>query len=279
MVEAYKPVTLKEALEIRSLKDTMIHSGGTDIMVKYRGWSGTIVDFPKDILIIGHLRELQEISIENAAVKIGAAVTFSQILKDKRIPDYIKLPISNIGSPSIRNLGTIGGNVCNSSPAGDSLPMLYALDAELTIESKDKTYTDSISNFITGPGKNILKGDEILKYVTIPLREYNKVYYRKVGQRKANSISKVSFFAVANVDNSEIKEVRIAVGAVSPTVIRSLESENLLKSIKKDNLPKAIDEVMANFKKLINPIDDVRSTKEYRRKVSMNLIENFLLNL
>lgn len=279
MVEAYKPLTLKEALEIRSLKDTMIYSGGTDIMVKYRGWSGTIVDFPKDILFIGHLKELQEISIENAAVRIGAAVTFSQILKDKRVPDYIKIPISNIGSPSIRNLGTIGGNICNSSPAGDSLPMLYALDAKLTVESKDKTYTTSINNFITGPGKKILKGDEILKYVTIPLREYNKVYYRKVGQRKANAISKVSFFAVANVDNLEIKEVKIAVGAVSPTVIRSLESETLLKSINKDEIFKVIDEIKVNFRKVINPVDDIRSTKEYRRNVAMNLIENFLLNL
>lgn len=277
MVKAYRPLTLGEALEIRGLNDTVVVAGGSDLMVRYKAWGGTAPDFPKDVLFVGHLKELNGISSSNNVIQIGAAVTFSQILQDKRIPECIKLPVSQIGSPSIRNLGTIGGNICNSSPAGDTLPVLYALDAELTVKSKSKTYTTGISEFITGPGKNILKHDEILKYINIPIKNFNRVYYKKVGQRTANSVSKVSFFALANTGASEIYEARMAFGAVSPTVIRSLQAESFLKSIRKTGVSGIIDEVKDRYKKLINPIDDVRSTKEYRKKVAMRILEHFLL--
>lgn len=277
MVEAYRPLTLREALEIRSLKNTMLFAGGSDIMVKYRAWSGTVADLPKAVLFIGHLHELQEISVNNKIIKIGAAATFSQILQDKRIPEYIKLPIAQIGSPAIRNQGTIGGNICNSSPAGDTLPMLYVLDAEVTVESLKKAYTIGISDFISGPGRNMLKPEDILTHISIPLGDYNQFYYKKVGPRKANSISKVSFFALDNTDASQIQEIKMAFGAVAPIVIRSPEKEVLLKSIKKTDIPKIIDEVKGHYNKLINPIDDLRSTKEYRRNISMQILENFLL--
>lgn len=279
MVEAYKPFTLEEALEIRSQKDTMIFAGGSDIMVRYRAWSGTVAEFPKAVLFIGQLEELRGISTDNNMIKIGAATTFSQILEDKRIPEYIKLSVAQIGSTAIRNLGTIGGNICNASPAGDTLPMLYALDAKVTVASQSKTFIVGIADFINGPGRNILKKEELATQITIPLRDYNQFYYQKVGQRKVNTISKVSFFAVAKVDDTLVHEVKMAFGAVSPTVVRNPETETLLKSVRKKELPEIIDRVKESYEKIINPIDDLRSTKDYRRRVSMNIMEGFLRGL
>lgn len=277
MVKAYRPVNLSEALEIRSKEKTIIFAGGSDLMVKHRTWSGVAPDFPYPLLLIGHLEQLQGISVNNNTLKIGAACTLTQILNDRKIPDYIKLPISQMASPSIRNIGTIGGNICNSSPAGDTLPMLYALEARLEIQTKNSTYSVDIADFITGPGQNKLKPDEILSQINIPLPDYNCCFYRKVGSRKANSISKLSFFGLAHTTASHMHEVRIAMGAVSPTVIRSLEAETLLKGINCSQIPQLLNSILACYTNLLNPIDDLRSTKEYRKKAALELLKYFLV--
>jgi Aerobic-type carbon monoxide dehydrogenase, middle subunit CoxM/CutM homologs len=270
-------VNLAKALEIRSKAKTIVFAGGSDLMVKHRTWSGVVPDFSYPLLLIGHLEQLQGITITNNILKIGAACTLTQVLNDKRIPDCIKLPISQMASPSIRNIGTIGGNICNSSPAGDTLPMLYALDARLVIQTKNNTCSVSIAEFITGPGQNKLKPDEILSQIIIPLPDYNCCFYRKVGSRKANSISKLSFFGLAKANASHILEVKIAMGAVSPTVIRSLKAETLLKDTGRSQIPQLLNKILAYYDNLLNPIDDLRSTREYRKKVSLQLLENFLV--
>jgi CO/xanthine dehydrogenase FAD-binding subunit len=270
-------VNLAEALEIRSKVKTIVFAGGSDLMVKHRTWSGVVPDLLDTILLIGHLEQLQGITVKNNILKIGAGCTLTEILNDRRIPDCIKLPISQMASPSIRNIGTIGGNICNSSPAGDTLPMLYALDARLKIQSKNNTFSVGIADFITGPGQNKLKEDEILSQIIIPLPDYNCCFYRKVGSRKANSISKLSFFGLAKANASHILEVKIAMGAVSPTVIRSLEAEILLKGTSRSQIPQLLDKILACYDNLLNPIDDLRSTREYRKQVSRQLLEYFLL--
>ncbi len=279
MVNAYIPFNFKEALEIKNLKNTFVFAGGTDLSVKHRPWSGTNLDFSKDIIFIGHLSELHEIKIANDDIFIGSCATYAEILNNKSIPKYIKLPLYNIGSPSIRNIGTLGGNICNSSPAGDSLPMLYALDAELELCSIYRNRTVKIIDFITGPKENILKDNEILKNIKIPLQNFNSIYYKKIGQRKSNTITKTSIYALAVTDESHIKDVRIAFGAVSPTPVRSIQIESQISGIKKSDLTGLLDNIISQYEILINPIDDIRSTKEYRKKVSINLLKDFLLNL
>jgi CO/xanthine dehydrogenase FAD-binding subunit len=277
MVKAYRPVNLAEALEIRSKEKTIVFAGGSDLMVKHRTWSGVVPDFSYPLLLIGHLEQLQGISVKNNILEIGAACTLTQILNDVRVPDCIKLPISQMASPSIRNIGTIGGNICNSSPAGDALPMLYALDAGLKIQTKNSTYSVGIADFITGPGQNKLKSDEILSQIIISLPDYNCCLYRKVGSRKANSISKLSFYGLARTNTTHIHEVKIAMGAVSPTVIRSHEAETLLKGTERSQIPQLLNEILTYYDNLLNPIDDLRSAGEYRKKVSLQLLEYFLL--
>ncbi len=219
MVESVRPKNLGQALEMRP--GAIPFAGGTDLMVKHQATSGALPDFSKNILYIGDLSELKGIEISQEGIRIGAGVKLSALLEEQGIPDYIKRPIQGIGSPAIRNLGTIGGNICNASPAGDSIPLFYALDARLKLVSTKGSRTIGISDFIKGPGKTDLGGDEILTELFIPSYDGHKWAYRKIGARKANAVSKLSVFIMATIDQSLIKDIRIALGAMGPIVIRS----------------------------------------------------------
>ncbi len=276
MVASYRPVNLEEALEIRKNEQTLVFAGGTDLMVKHKTWSGTVPGFMNTILFTGHLAELRQIFRDQQYLHIGAACTLSQILREPVVPEWIKRPFAEMASPAIRNMATIGGNICNASPAGDTLPMLYALDARLTLQSAGNTEYIAIKDFIAGPGMTSLKPDQILTEISIPATAYTCCYYRKVGQRKANSISKISFYAVNNSDTDRISQVKIAFGAVGPVVVRSAEAEALLQGIQKLRISDVTGEITAIYEKLINPIDDLRSSKTYRQKVALRLLEDYL---
>lgn len=276
VVNTYIPFDFKEALEIKNLKNTFVFAGGTDLSVKYRSLIGANLDFSKDIIFIGHLSELHEIKISNDFVSIGSCSTFTEILNNKKIPKYIKLPLYNIGSPSIKNIGTLGGNICNSSTAGDSLPMLYALDAELELCSISGSRTVKISDFITGPKENIIKDNEILKTIKIPIQNFNSIYYKKIGQRNSYTATKTSLYALAISDESQIKDIRIAFGAVSPTPVRSRQIELQLIGLSKSELSRMTNNIIKQYEALINPMDAISLTKEYRKKISVNLLKDFL---
>lgn len=245
-------------------------------MVKYRCWSGISVDLPKDILYIGHLNELKSIDINPSEIIIGAAVSYAQFLKDSRLPIEFKHPIEQIGSVAIRNIGTLVGNICNASPAGDTLPMLYALDAKVVIMSTKGQRIVEISDFITGPGSTQLNHDEIVTRIIIPRKTYDRTFYRKVGTRKANAISKVSVFSVADIKESRIDDIRICIGSCGPTVIRVKKIESSIIDLRLSELTLDIDRFLRMYDEKIVPIDDVRSTKIYRSKVACNLIKTFL---
>jgi xanthine dehydrogenase FAD-binding subunit len=277
MVRSFKPASLLEALHIRKDNDVMVYGGGSDVMIKYRSWSGTPAQFPKDVLYIGHLEELKSIDISDSEIAIGATVSYAQFLQDERIPIEYKRPIEQIGSVAIRNIGTFAGNICNASPAGDTLPMLYALNAKVIVMSTVGKREFAIENFITGPGSTCLKNDEILTHIIIPNKTYSHSYYCKVGTRKANAISKVSVFAIADVFKHQVTDIRIAIGSCGPTVIRLKDVEAKIIGSKMSDLDLMIESVLMMVDDKIVPIDDVRSTKIYRSKVALNLIEVFLI--
>lgn len=274
MVNVLKPQNLQDALNMLSQKRLMIYNGGTDLMIRYQATSGTLPRFLNDVLCIGNLEELRSIDIGPEWIKIGSAVTLSEILDHKDMPEMIKLPLREIGSLAIRNLGTIGGNICNASPAGDSLTMLYALEAEVVIASQDKGERRmSIGDFILGPKQNILHPDELLVRIDIPRSSMNHIYYRKVGARTANAISKLSFYGAAKQEGDILKDIRIAFGAVGPTVVRSKSNESeLIRADRSERLEIGLKV----YDPLITPIDDVRSSKTYRKKVALNLLKDFL---
>lgn len=279
MKEGFKPANLKEALKIRASYPTVLFAGGTDLMVqKARGFRLPPA-FPKPLLFITQLSELKNIYVERADLHIGSAVTLNDLLKCEIIPEIMKTIISQMGSLPTRNLATIGGNICNASPAGDILPYLYAMDAYLVLQSYENTRKIKINEFIKGPGKTELKTTEILTEIIIPNKKFEMNYYRKVGTRKGMTLSKCSFLGMADTENLNIIDIRIAFGAVAPTIVRERKIENMLIGCKVTELSGQAYDIPKNYAKLIKAIDDARSSRKYRENISLSLLEDFLNKL
>lgn len=276
MVDGYSPKDLEEALEILNEKNVTIYAGGTDLMVRNKNAASLLPKFNNDLLYIENLKELKGIKKLDDALEIGAACTLSSLLREIEIPEVLKEAIRQIASPAIRNMGTIGGNICNASPAGDTLPILYALDTRLRLINKNSMREVNIKDFILGPRKILLEKNEILKSILIPKAEFNKTYYEKVGARKASAISKLSFIGLAEVKDEKIEDIRIAIGSVAPKVVRIKSAEDLLIGSNLKDLKKKIEEVKDIYSNEIVPIDDQRSTAVYRKTVALKLIQYFL---
>lgn len=277
MVDAYIPTSLKEALDILSNTDCTIFAGGTDLMVKKKQWAGLAPCFKKPVMFVSNLKELKGIAIDGGSLVIGSACTLSELIESELIPDYFKTVFRQMASPGIRNTATIGGNICNASPAGDCLPLLYAMDATLEIQSCCRKVTTSIADFISGPGKTTLWSDELLTSVRIPAAAFNTVVYRKVGTRKSTALSKLSFIGLADKNEEGLQDVRIAFGSVAPTVVRSRDiEEELIGMINTGVLD--IDEVCGDYNIFIKPVTDQRSTAFYRKLGCKRLLVDFIFD-
>jgi len=278
MVNSYRPPSLNEALALKQRYDCIPFAGGTDLMVKYLSWSGTLPKFPKDVLFISQLKELNYIERKSGNLIIGAGSTLSDTGSHPDVPGVLKEAVLSIAAPGIRNIATLAGNVCNASPAGDSICALYALDASVLLKSASSERILPIMEFITGPGRTVLKKDELVTAVIIPLEKSNRNVFKKVGTRKANALSKLSFTAVAEVKGGTIDGIALAFGAVGPTVVRSVELEKKLMGKPVDEIRKNIGEIIRDYSSVIVPIDDQRSTANYRKQVALNLLEDFLVH-
>lgn len=275
-VKTYRPGTFREAVEIRTEYHTIPLAGGTDLMVKYRKPAGVIPFFTRSVEFIGHLNELKYTEKGIEVLRIGAGVNLSEILKNPDIPGSLKEAASQVAAPGIRNMATIGGNICNASPAGDMLPALYCLDASLLLAGKNGLREVLLSDFITGPGKNSLRGDELLKEIYFPLRHYDKIYYRKVGTRMANSLSRLSFTGLVKWNGKIISDIRIALGAVAPVVVRSREIEKEIIGRSSAEVSGITDKILLSYKKLLHPINDQRASAVYREQTALKILKEFL---
>lgn len=278
MVEGYTPKNINEALRLLKDENLIIYAGGTDLMVRYKNNTALLPKFEKNLLFIGSLNKLKIISETGESFIIGAGCTLSEILRSDKAPEILKSVIRNIASPAIRNVATIGGNICNASPAGDTLTILYALEAKCKVASLRGIREIPIEYFILGPRRIDLKEDEILESIIIPKFNFDKVVYEKIGARKASAISKLSFVALKKISDNKIQDVRIAFGAVGPKVVKSKKIEKLLIGIELHKVNEVMKEVLDKYSNLITPIDDQRSTAIYRKTVSLRLLEDFLKN-
>lgn len=276
MVETYRGKDLAETLEIRKEHHAVPLAGGTDLMVRYRSLAGTLPTFPWPVVFVNHLEELKGISEEDDGLHIGACATLTDVEQEPKVPQVLRMAVSQMAAPALRNLGTLAGNICNASPAGDSICVLYALDAKVVLASTGGRRTLPIEQFITGPGRTLLADDELLVDIIIPRMSFSCFAYRKVGTRKANALSKMSFCALAKIKQGRIDDIRIAFGAVGPTIVRSVETEKLMKGMTKEDLAASAADMHADYDVLIQPIDDQRSTAVYRKQVSLNLLDQFL---
>ncbi|GEQ20673.1 xanthine dehydrogenase FAD-binding subunit XdhB [Clostridium butyricum] len=274
-VEGYLPKSINAALQILNSENVIVYAGGTDLMVRYKNETSLLPKFDKNILYIGQIDELKKVYENNEEIVIGAGCTLASLLRNEHVPEILKKSIRGAASPAIRNMGTIGGNICNASPAGDTLPVLYSLNSRCNVISEGLERTINIENFIYGPRRTALKKNEILKSITISKENFNIVHYEKVGARKASAISKLSFAGLCNVENGRVQDLRMSFGAVGATVIRLKEAETIIIGKEINTLDKFIKEAIEIYDKNINPIDDQRSTAQYRKMVVMNLIKYF----
>jgi len=255
----------------------MPYAGGTDIMVRYRRGPGLALDPGEDILFINRIPELKGIDVMDGCIRIRAATTYSDMIRHPETPDILKQACRLIGAPAVQNAGTIGGNLCNASPAADTIPPLAVLNATITIQSSDHTRTMPVLDFITGPGATVLRSDELLTCIRIPANTDNRSTYRKIGTRKANALSKASFAALAEVENHVLTDIRMAFGAVGPTVVRCPDLEDLIKGKPVAELRQHLPDLLNLYADRLRPISDQRSEEDYRRTVCLNLIQTFII--
>ncbi len=278
-METYNPVTLEDALVLRECYGPIPLAGGTDLMVQHRRSSGLTPHFGKAVLLLGGIEELKSVDVHNGELSVGSCVTLARILSFDACPPVLRQAIILLASPGIRNLATLGGNICNASPAGDTLPVLYALDARLEISSIEKRYQLAIDDFILGPGKTRLSKGELVTRVIIPESNFSTTLYRKVGTRRANALSKAAFIGLGDVENGSIRDFRIAFGAVAPTVVRDRKFERRFLGGPVGALSRHLKEITRHYTGLIRPIDDQRSDKVYRKTVCLRLLSRFIRTL
>lgn len=277
-ISAYRFDRLDQTLSQLNKENCAIIAGGTDVMVMYKSRRGVPPKIPKPIVFIDHLSELKQVYQKQKDLHIGACSTYSELLENPLIPFVLKKAIKTIAAPAIRNRGTLGGNICNASPAGDTLPLLYVYNAKLLLRSIKGDRTVPISDFIQGVRRVQRESNEILAEIILPsvLEEGAHVVFEKVGNRNADAIAKVGFAGYIRLNGAVIDDVRFAFGAVGPTMVRSVDIEKMLLGKTIPLADSDISQVVAEFDKIIKPIDDQRSTAIYRKTVALNLLRYFL---
>jgi CO/xanthine dehydrogenase FAD-binding subunit len=273
------PGSLSEALALLAREPGVWQpfAGGTDLMVLLE--AGKLPH--KRFLSVAKLDDLRGVEVTADFVILGALTTYAEIQKHPVLQAEFRLLCSaarETGSIATQNRGTLGGNIVNASPAADSPPALLVYDAEIELVSVRGARWLPYHGFHTGYKKMQLASDELLRAIRLPRRDRQwRQYYRKVGTRKAQAISKVCFAGAALVENGAIRDIRIALGSVAPLVLRAVKTEDELRG--RSVTATVIAEAMETLGQEIAPIDDIRSTARYRLRVGQNLLEEFLSQL
>ncbi|HJU92544.1 MAG TPA: xanthine dehydrogenase family protein subunit M [Pyrinomonadaceae bacterium] len=272
------PASLADALALLNSEPGVWKpfAGGTDLMVLLE--AGKLAH--RNYVNIWNLHELRGIEAKDTHVTLGALTTYTEVQANpilRREFPMLCQAASETGGLAIQNRGTLGGNIVNASPAADSPPALLAYDAEIELVSTRGSRWLPYQSFHTGYKQMHIEPDELLARIRMPRHRDMTHYYRKVGTRKAQAISKVCFAAVGRIETGKIADSRIAVGSVAPIIVRCVQTENLLRGQKLDDeTTRAACESMARE---ISPIDDIRSTAKYRLQVAKNLLVDFLRTL
>jgi CO/xanthine dehydrogenase FAD-binding subunit len=278
-ITAHSPGTLDEALALLAERGPALKiiAGGTDLMVLM---NARMLD-AGEFLDIWRLDELRGIEDEGGCLRIGALMTYTALIRSRLIREYVPSLVAasrTIGAVQIQNRGTIGGNIVNASPAGDSLPVLAAYDAEVELASARGRRRVAFERFYTGYRKTVLEPDEIVTAVRVTkLKPEDRDFFYKVGTRRAQAISKVVMAVRAETDAKTIQSIRIAIGSVAPTVIRAPRTEQMLSG--SAVTPDLIERARQTVSSEVAPITDLRSTEHYRRTVTGNVLARFLKSI
>jgi xanthine dehydrogenase small subunit len=258
-LELVRPKTIHDALKLlRDDHELVPMAGCTDLYVALN--FGTLTG--KRFLDLWPLERLRKIEVKDDVLQIGALATYTDIIASRNVKKWVPMLVEaarQIGGPQIQNRGTIGGNVANASPAGDTLPVLAACDAVVVLRNADEARRIPFNQLYTGYRQTVRRPDELILAIEIP-KISGKQWFRKVGTRQAQAISKIVMAATRDGDRA-----RIALGSVAATVVRLPKTEAALASNGADEAAKVLAQE-------IKPIDDVRSTADYRLTVAQNLL-------
>ncbi|HKM75499.1 MAG TPA: xanthine dehydrogenase family protein subunit M [Candidatus Bathyarchaeia archaeon] len=271
-----RPDNLDSALELLgNLRDkARVIAGGTDLLPLLR----EDMLNPTHIVDIGRLPELNFIRKEEGLIRIGAATNMRSIEQSdivrRKIPMFADAA-QLVGEIGVRNLATLGGNLANASPAGDTAPPLLVLDASVTIRNRKTERTIRLVDFFVHVKKTILQPDELLTEIKIPIPpQHSGGAFLRLAKRGGNIISIVSAAAFMSLENDLCKTVRIAMGSVAPTPIRIPTAETILEG--SEPTETKIREAAEKIKEAIKPISDVRASAGYRKETSVTLVRRAL---
>ena len=275
MTEYRRPRDLDEAVALRAAHPGwMVLAGGTDLMV-----NANHKPEPAGILDLWRLPGIGFIRVTDAAIAIGAGTTWHEVERHPTIRQRLA-PLAHaareIGALQIQARATLGGNVGTSSPVGDSLPVLLALDAQLELASPRGSRMVPYATWCTGYRTTQLAADELIVAAHVPLpAPATRTAWRKVGTRRAQSISKVMGAAAISLDGDTVVSARVALGAVADRPIRITAVEDAVRGLP---LGRAAEAARAAVHTAIKPIDDIRSTSTYRREVAENIVARFFMS-
>jgi CO/xanthine dehydrogenase FAD-binding subunit len=256
-------------------------AGGTELMVALN--TGRLTQH--SLVSIQHLKELRFIRVEEDAIHIGAGATFTDIRRSSEIAADLPLLIQSAswtGTIANQNRATLGGNICNASPAADTPPALLAYGATITLISKAGKRTLPYTEFHLSYKKTVLRPDELVYSVSVP-RDFAgyRQYIRKVGTRNALAISKIALAGLAKLDGDKLADIRLGAASLTDRPVRCSATEAALmgKSIGPKSTDTTIRSARAALASETHTIDDIRSTAKYRAAVAGNLLEEFLRSL
>jgi CO/xanthine dehydrogenase FAD-binding subunit len=269
------PTTLREACELMSR-----HAGGlvplagaTDLLVH---WPLRQADHDRTYLDLGSLAELRPIAWLPDSLRLGALTTYWDVLNDALARQEFPVLIEaarQVGAIQIQSRGTWAGNIANASPAADGVPVLMACDASIELISTGGTRSVTLADYYLGYKKTVRRADELISAITIPRRAYDLAVFEKVGARRAQAITKVGL-AITRAAGQGPSPWRIVASSAAPTIRRCRAVESLLESGRKLTSPAAFDQAVRAD---VSPIDDIRSTAEYRRTVLCRLLYHALV--
>ena len=292
-IELKCPSSLHEALEFLAAEpDIKPIAGGTDLLplihkepsIEHLKAMPIFIDkeFDKFKLVdLSNLKVLRGIVKTKYNIEIGSGTTHAELATNSIINQHypsLTKATSQIGSPQIRTRGTIGGNIANASPSADTVPPLMVLKAEIELTSVAGIRKLPLGKFFIAPGETIIKSNEIITKIILPLPSPNTVqFYKRLAIRKIHACAKASVAFCAIKKNSVLTDINITFGAVGPTAISAYKTAGILEG--KNLAPSLIEQAVQQAMQEINPIDDIRSTKEYRKAMIGELLRQELEKL
>lgn len=275
----YSPETVEDAADYLAQangKRIRLIAGGTDLMIQLREH----MVHADALLGLVRIAELKRIWSDDSQIHVGATATYTDIIKSKLVNRHAYLLVEAsrlIGAPQIQHMGTIGGNLGNASPAGDTLPCLYVLDATVTLTSKEAERQVSMPEFMLGVRHTVLKPEELITKVSFePLPQNAGSSFVKLGLRRSQAISVVDVAAVVYIAEGRITDARVALGSVAPTIVRSAAAEEVL--IGEAPSEELFEHAAEATRKDISPITDIRGSAAYRHHVAKPLVKEALIS-